>query len=152
MDKTQKSISKDKSKIAEAVLKKDRQVVQKVYPKMVEKYGERLSEKDIQVSLLWHWKSKRTGKDALDAEKSLEGNSFEKLMLAQGVLRIKSTPSRANVFIDGQAFPRTTDTIVLIGLGRHTVKAQKGDAEAEEACVVKDDEISEVKLRLKKRE
>ena len=149
LDKTQKSILDEKSKISETALRKDRLVIRDVYPKVVDKYGKKVSEKDIQASLLFQWRKKRVGKNALDETESLERESFEKLMLNQGVLRIKSTPSAARVFIDGEPFSRTTETVVLISLGRHKVKATKGDTEAEEECVVGEEDVAEVNLTLK---
>jgi hypothetical protein len=150
LNDAEKRIMSENSSISKEVLGKDREAIQEIHPKIVKKYKEKLTKEEIQESLFWHWKKLRTGSDAIDDKVGIDEETFEKMMLAQGVLRIKSEPSEAKVYIDGRLFNRRTTTTVLISLGKHKVKATKGDAKAEEEdCEVKEDEVAEVTLKLK---
>jgi hypothetical protein len=118
---------------------------------MLKTFGKKLGKEEIQASLLWQWKNVRTGTNAIDVKKSLDVRSFGKKMLELKVLLIKSDPSGAKIYIDGEPFVgKETNTVMLIGIGRYKVKVRKGNAEAEESCEVKkDEEVTEVNLKLK---
>jgi hypothetical protein len=144
-----RQIQNERPEITYGTLANDEAVIQEAWPVISDRLQRNgFSQEEAQEATMVSWRELRVKR--LPAQQPLTAAALESYAGALGKLVINSTPSDADVEIEGDVFDRKTNTAAWLGPGHYRIKVSKsGYAPAENSYTVREGTKTEAYFTLR---